>query len=201
MKKSFILMFFALIATVSYAQQQIPSELIWSVKGGMNISNWSQGGDTKAKIGYKIGGGAEWVFTNLWSVQSGLYLSSKGTKVDSDLLEVKVNEVYLEMPMMGAARFYLSDNTNLVLSAGPYIAYGIAGKTEATVRGASTDKVNTFGDYGVKRFDLGIGVGVTAEINRLLVGLEGQYGFIKRLNFEGDSPKNMNLSITVGYKF
>ncbi|NDV83589.1 porin family protein [Bacteroides sp. 51] len=201
MKKSFILMFFALIATVSYAQQQIPSELIWSVKGGMNISNWSQGGDTKAKIGYKIGGGAEWVFTNLWSVQSGLYLSSRGTKVDSDLIEIKVNEVYLEMPMMGAARFYISDNTNLVLSAGPYIAYGIAGKTKATVRGAASDKENTFGDYGVKRFDLGLGVGVTAEINRLLIGLEGQYGLIKRLDFDGDSPKNMNLSIMVGYKF
>jgi len=201
MKKSFILMFFALIATVSFAQRQIPQELTWSVKGGLNISNWSQGGDTKAKLGYKIGGGAEWTFTDLWSVQGGLYLSSKGTKVENDLIDIKINQVYLEMPVMGAARFYLSDNANLVLSAGPYLAYGIAGKTKTTVAGAASEKENTFGDYGVKRFDVGIGVGVTAEINRILVGIEGQYGFIRTMKFDGDSPKNMNLAITVGYKF
>lgn len=201
MKKSFILVLFAIIATVSYAQPEIPSQLTWNVKGGLNISNWSQGGDTKARLGYKIGGGAEWAFTDLWSVQGSLFLTSKGTKVDGDLIEIKVNQVYLEMPVMGAARFSVGENTNLVISAGPYLAYGIAGKTKSQLRGATEEKVNTFGDYGVKRFDLGIGIGVTAEIGRILAGIEGQYGFLKTLNFEGDSPKNMNLSFTVGYKF
>lgn len=199
MKKSIILVLFTLVATMSYAQ--LPPEFSWNVKGGLTINNWSEGGDTKAKVGYKIGGGVEYAFTDLWSVQSSLFLVSKGTKVDANLIEIKVNEVYLEMPVMGAARFNVADNTNIVVAAGPYIAYGIAGKTKSTVRGAASDKMNTFGDYGVKRFDLGLGVGVTAEFGRLLAGIEGQYGLLKTINFAGDSPKNMSLAILVGYKF
>lgn len=199
MKKSIILVLFALVATVSYAQ--LPPEFSWNVKGGLTINNWSEGGDTKAKMGYKIGGGVEYAFTDLWSVQSSLFLTSKGTKVDASLIEIKVNQVYLEMPVMGAARFNIADNTNIVVSAGPYIAYGIAGKTKSTVRGAASEKENTFGDYGVKRFDLGLGVGVTAEFGRLLAGIEGQYGLLKTISFNGDSPQNMSLAILVGYKF
>lgn len=51
-------------------------------------------------------------------------LSTKGAKED----EVTMNAVYLELPVMAAARIKVADNTNIVISAGPYLAYGVGGK-------------------------------------------------------------------------
>ncbi|MCZ4344397.1 porin family protein, partial [Sphingomonadaceae bacterium G21617-S1] len=76
-------------------------------------------------VGFKIGGGLEYGFTDLWSLQPSLFVSTKGAKYD----EATVNAVYLELPVMAAARINVADNTNIVIRAGPYFAYGIGGKT------------------------------------------------------------------------
>ena len=34
----------------------------------------------------------------------------------------------MEIPVLAAARFAIADNQNIVVKAGPYFAYGIAGK-------------------------------------------------------------------------
>ena len=36
--------------------------------------------------------------------------------------------MYLEIPVLAAARFAIADNQNIVVKAGPYFAFGIAGK-------------------------------------------------------------------------
>ena len=109
---------------------------------------------------------------------------------------VSVNAYYLELPVMGAARFNVADNTNLVVSAGPYLAYGVAGKAKDGV-----ESVKTFSDKGLdfKRFDAGLGVGVALEFGRIIAGLDGQFGLVDVQSFT--NPKNMNFSIVVGYKF
>ena len=80
----------------------------------MNISNFTGDFDMNAKVGFKIGGGMEYGFNEIWSLQPSLFVSSKGAKKD----ELSVNAVYLELPVMAAARFKVADNTNIVLSAG-----------------------------------------------------------------------------------
>lgn len=39
-----------------------------------------------------------------------------------------MNPMYLEIPVLAAARFAIADNQNIVVKAGPYFAFGIAGK-------------------------------------------------------------------------
>ncbi len=51
-----------------------------------------------------------------------------------------------------------------------------------------------------KRFDFGLGMGVAYEINRFFVDLSGEFGLVKMYDGDG-SPKNINFSIGVGYKF
>ena len=41
---------------------------------------------------------------------------------------VKCNPMYLELPILAAARFAIGDGQNIVVKAGPYLAFGIAGK-------------------------------------------------------------------------
>ena len=55
---------------------------------------------------------------------------------------------YLELPVMAAARFKVADNTNIVLSAGPYFACGIAGNSKVDL-GKGRLEVDTFGDDGL----------------------------------------------------
>ena len=73
--------------------------------------------DLNAKVGFKLGGGFEYAFNDTWSLQPSLFLTSKGAKKDGN----SINAMYLELPVMAAARFNVADNTNLVVNAGPYL--------------------------------------------------------------------------------
>ena len=56
--------------------------------------------------------------------------------------------MYFELPIMMAARFNVANNTNIVVSAGPYMACGVGGKTRTKMKvwGLKTDiKEKTFG--------------------------------------------------------
>ena len=100
---------------------------------------------------------------------------------------------------MAAARFKVADNTNIVLSAGPYFACGIGGNSKVDL-GKGRLEVDTFGDDGLlKRGDVGLGIGVAAEFGKIIVGLDGQFGFVDVM--DDVNGKNLNVSISVGYKF
>lgn len=201
MKKSILFFLFIFVSVAGFSQ------VTWNAKVGMNISNYTGDADMNAKVGFKIGGGLEYAFDNTWSLHPSLFLSTKGAKesasFDGVSGSVTINAVYLELPIMGAARFNVANNTNIVVSAGPYLACGVGGKTKgkASILGYSgSGKVDTFGDNGFDRFDAGLGVGVAAEFGRIIVGLDGQFGLVKVVSGDG-SPKNLNFTIGVGYKF
>ena len=193
MKKGLIFVLFALVSIVSYSQ------ISWNAKVGMNMSNFTGDMDTDMRIGFNVGVGMEYQFSDMWSIQPSLMFTQKGAKQD----EVKMNPMYLEIPVLAAARFAIADNQNIVVKAGPYFAFGVAGKVKV-----GDEKGDFFGDgddqYGGKRFDCGIGVGVAYEIGKFFVGLDGEFGFTNVVDFKSDNvsnPKNMNFSIGVGYKF
>ena len=176
MKRNLVFVLFALVSVVGFSQ------VSWNAKVGMNISNFTGDFDMNAKVGFKIGGGMEYGFNEIWSLQPSLFVSSKGAKKD----ELSVNAVYLELPVMAAARFKVADNTNIVLSAGPYFACGIAGNSKV--------------DLGKGRLEVVTkGIGVAAEFGKIIAGLDGQFGFVDVM--DNVNGKNLNLSISVGYKF
>lgn len=206
MKKGLILVLFALVSTVSFAQ------ISWSGKVGMNMSNFTGDAETDMRVGFNLGVGMEYSFTDLWSLQTGLMFSQKGAKFDAGEGEsVKYNPLYLEIPVMAGARFAVTDNQSVLVKAGPYFGIGIAGKvkSEYSEEGESfSEKGDFFGDgedqFGGKRFDCGLGIGVAYEINKFFVSLDGQFGFTPVVDYDMEgvsNPKNMNFSIGVGYKF
>lgn len=142
-------------------------------------------------------------------MQPSLYYSVKGAKNihDFDIADYvggdpSVSQRYLELPVMGAARFVVSDNTSIVVSAGPYFAYGIGGQIKGQLYAANRSedtKVDTFGGDRLNRFDTGVGLGIAAELSRLIIGIEGQLGFIKLVDHY--NSRNLNFSVLVGMKF
>ena len=218
MKKGLIFVLFALVSIVSYSQ------LSWNAKVGMNMSNFTGDAfkDSKMRIGFNVGVGAEYQFTEMWSIQPSLMFTQKGTKMEASEQGVtataKLNPMYLELPVLAAARFAIADNQNIVVKAGPYFAVGVAGKFKTEVSGnlGGVSVKDILDDLGVpteadlfgsgdnkmdmKRFDFGLGVGVAYEINKFFVGLDGEFGLTKLFDGKG-APKNLNFSIGVGYKF
>lgn len=192
MKKSLILVLFALVSVVSFAQ------VSWNAKVGMNMSNFT-GSDSEGdmKIGFQAGVGMEYAFSDMWSIRPSLMFTTKGSKASSGEYTAKSTPMYLELPIMAAASFSIAENQNIVVKAGPYLAYGIAGKNSSNVEGAED---SDFFVDGVKKFDAGLGVGVAYEINKFFVDVTGEFGLAKLM--DGDNaPKNLNFSIGVGYKF
>lgn len=184
------------------------SQVKWDAKVGMSMTNLTGDMDGDMKIGYNVGVGMDYAFSEDWSLQSGLNFTGKGAKDEG----VKVKMNYVELPILAAYKFALGENMKFVVNAGPYLAVGLGGKM--TVDGADGEEggdIKLFSKEDgaeealMKRFDLGIQYGIGLEVGEhYLVNLTGQNGFINPLNDKvwGEaSTKNMAFSISVGYRF
>ena len=205
------------------------SPVSFHAKAGAGISSfWGKNTDGKVKFAYKVGVGMDYAFNKVWSLQPSLNFVSKGYKEEeTGIGKASMNELYLELPIMVAARLDLTKNSGLVLSAGPYVAYGVGGKTSVVVEkkiptmvGYETVedkyKLDTFGHIndgkmGNRRFDAGIGLGITYENRNIILGLESQLGLVnvndklkevaELTGLDDFAAKNISAFVTVGYKF
>ena len=93
----------------------------------------------------------------------------------------------------------------MVLHAGPYVAYGIGGKSKVKLSSsegsAELGDVDVFGDDGFKRFDAGLGLGVGAEFGPILVDLGWDMGLVDISGSSNGNVKNQNAYLSVGYTF
>lgn len=156
-----------------------------------------------AKVGFQVGVGMEYAFNNSFAIQPSLLLTTKGTKSSLDGADVSFSPMYLELPIMAAYRVNAGNNFNVVLSAGPYIAYGVGGSLKVGNGGVSVNK-DLFGSDGLlNNFDAGLGIGVGFELSHFVIGINGEIGLANTLNrdFFDQNSKNVNLGITLGYKF
>lgn len=221
MRKIIIIICFAMAALASSAQ----SPISFHAKAGIGTSNfWGKHSSSETRIAYKAGIGAEYALSRTWVVQSALEFVSIGGKDEIKYGKADMNELYLQIPVMMAARLTLNKNYHISLSAGPYVAIGLGGKTSGerhdyTGSHHSNDyrfKLDTFGsmldnNMGNQRFDTGIAMGLTFEYHRFVIGAETQVGFVtvnKQLNLmmnpDGYSeylPRNFAAFFTVSYRF
>ncbi len=107
--------------------------------------------------------------------------------------------MYLELPIMVAARFPVSDKASLVINGGPYLAYGVGGKVKYKENDVEVS-VDTFGEYfSFKRFDAGLGLGIGFDFGKFVISWDSELGLVDLmddLNF-----KNTCFSLGVAYKF
>lgn len=214
MKKSFLTVLLASVCSTGFTQ------ITFHAKAGLNLSRYIGEGSERSEIkpGVRLGAGVEYKFNELISFQPSLMFSQKGTKVNLTNVESErliyinntVNQLYFEIPLNAQFRFKLTQNANLIVATGPYVAYGVGGKTkkETTIKPkynekstSVTDKVDTFNKNGmnIRPFDTGWNIGVGAEVNQYIVSIESQIGLIK-LQKESEM-KNLNFALTFGYKF
>lgn len=204
MKKLKLSLVIVLLSIVSFAGAQTPS---FSIKGGLNMSNFygDELNDKNMKTGFHIGVGADFEFAPNMGIQSGLFFTSKGAKYTTKIEDVELNSNanFLQVPVHFAYKIDLMPGTRIVLHAGPYIAYGIGGKTEAGIFSGDTFKDGAFLDVlnGLKPFDAGLGLGVGAEFGAILVDIGWDMGLTNLSRVNLYDVKTQNAYLSLGYKF
>ncbi len=202
-----------LIGVNTYAQDK---PVTFGVKAGLNLSNFSGDfEDSSIKAGFHAGVTADFVVAPNIYVLSGLEYSAKGAEVADGL---KMNLSYLNLPVHVGYKLPITDAAKIVFHAGPYIGFAADGKWKMKSAGVE-GSVDAFGDEAeaagmkMKRFDFGLGFGVGAEFGKINAGVNCDFGLANiadfgTIDFEGweldardVSVKNMNISISLGYKF
>ncbi len=201
MKKLRLSLMIAMLAIVTAASAQ----LNLGVKGGLNMSNMvgDEINDNNMKLGFHVGLAADYDFAPSMAIQTGLFFTTKGFQYKANSLEYTENLMYLQLPVHFAYKQEVTPGTRIVFHAGPYVAYGLAGKRSfkaGSIEG-SGDKIFGDGLLQYKPFDAGLGLGVGAEFGRLLVDVGWDMGLVNISNVNNAKVRNQNAYLSVGVKF
>ncbi|EGV43942.1 PorT family protein [Bizionia argentinensis JUB59] len=222
MKKLFL---FAVVAVFSLASISA-QDIRFGVKGGVNFANiagdFGVAGistdleDAEMKVGFHIGGLAEFKLSEKFALQPELLFSNQGYKsnyLDNDdrKVDYNVNLNYINIPIM--AKFMLIEG--LAIEAGPQVGFLISAKNELNDSNndlvSDDTKIDSKDLY--KTLDFGLNFGVSYELPsglffsaRYNLGLskvddEDYYGDVVDLGIFSFSRKNRVAQISAGFMF
>ena len=189
MKK--VLFLIALVCAVLNVSAQEDAK--WSVKVGAGLSSiaGSDSEGNKSAFSYKVGLGYEFGISESFAIEPALMLTNKAHKEEG--VDGTINRYYVELPVLAAYKINLSDETKLIINAGPYAAYGLFGSDIEWYNGSE----NVFDLFN--RFEAGAQAGVKIAFGNLEVGAEYTRAFTKLV--EDVKCFSQGFGITFGYKF
>ena len=169
------------------------------------------------RTGFHIGATAEFPLTEIFSLETGLLISTKGviykqllTEEDMDF-EYKFNlsPLYLDIPVTAKASFDIGGGAKIYGVFGPYAAIGLSGKIkqEESINGATTSEEidiewgSDIESSNFKRMDFGLIMGAGVELNSIQIGLNYSLGLANISPQTNVKVNNRVLGISVGYKF
>ena len=144
--KNLVKLFLIVIAIMMATDKLFSQE--FGIKAGFNSSNMHIVSESwvlssKMKTGFHIGATAEFPLTEIFSLETGLLLSSKGFIEEIKDFNYKVifNPLYLDIPLTVKASSYIG-GTKVYGMFGSYIGIGLSGtiKGEVIVDGLTTSQ-------------------------------------------------------------
>lgn len=206
------------------------------IRGGYNLSNISTSNDgsvndSKALSTFHAGATVDIPVASMLSIQTGLLLNGQGAKtnwyLDNDnksdnYVRTKFNPLYLQIPANLVVKLPVSQSTNFIVGAGPYIQMGVGGKSKVEssflgVTSSSSDNIKfndddpTTGEQEgarydrLKRFDAGLNGLVGFEVDRFMITANYGLGLTKinstqTDNSDNDKNKFRTFSVGVGFR-
>lgn len=212
-----------LIVVVLFTMNAKSFAQTFGVKAGFNLTNMFQNNDDyasddyKTKAGFQIGGTAEFKITDMFSFETGLFLSNKGVRISHEETEegetygVKgtIDLYYIEIPLTGKATFDVG-NQKIYGIFGPTVGIGLSGKIKSKLSYMGESKTESKSiDWGsgddndFKRLDFGWIIGAGVKYEAFSAGLSYNLGLsnIAATPDGGNKVKNRVFAITVGYRF
>lgn len=232
MKKLFVAAVAAVMALGASAQvtfwdsADADQKITYGPRAGLNISTMSFdtpggydfGENKTSKIGFNVGVAVDFNLNRSFSINSGLFYTTKGVKFEVKDIDDKYTETYnagyLQLPIYASYRLNFAEASQLQINFGPYLAFGLNGKYTEKYQDFEDAESNTETKYdlfgtgenqtGVKRFDMGLGIGAGYTWNRIYLGFEYQLGLVNCLDKKAWDPikgYTRNFSISLGYNF
>jgi len=210
-----------------FTQAQVKSPVSFGLRAGVNFQNVNgkdfNGNKTSNNMipGYNVGANVEIPIATDFYVQPGLLYTTKGAKADQDYLgqtvDAKTKLSYLEVPVNFLYKPVLGSG-KLLLGFGPYVAFGLGGKSSLEGSGQKRDYdvkyQNTVTSTDpkdkayFKKVDAGANLLFGYEFsNRISAQLNAQLGLAKinpeydYLSGDKSSWKNTGFGVSVGYRF
>lgn len=184
------------------------SQATFGLRAGLNLANMTgkalNGLDTKSLTTFSVGAVVDYELSESLSIESGLFLSNKGYKVEFSGNTYSTNINYLEIPVNVSYKLDVGDN-KLNLFAGPYIGLAVGGKTKSDFAGIDDADIEFGTDDTdmLKSSDFGLNVGAGFQIEK--ISIRAQYGLgLSNLDPSGNSDmeiKNAVIGISLGYMF
>lgn len=179
-----------LVVCMFFVAVAVSGQVKWDVRAGANVSSFSKG-EFDVRMGVKAGMGIEYAFSDLFAVRPGVFYSRKGAAEAGHKFTLNhkyiENLSYVELPVLVAFRFKMTEKFKLAINAGPYFAWQVGKKVVVNTR-------------SVRTFDMGMEAGLDFLISSFVVGVGAQYG-LTGLTGGDKAPHNINYSLTVGYRF
>lgn len=205
MKKLTSLLVVIFMAAVVVQNANAQSPVSFGLKGGVNISNFS-GSDFEydAKTGLLVGATLEFSVPALpFGIESGVYYTQKGAKVEDSGVSGKVKLDYIEVPL--TAKFQLGPPGPITphFLIGPYIGFNVNAEAEFDdgdfFGGVDLDDQTKNSEFGgVAAVGLDFSLGVT----KLNAQARYSYGFTSVFEDDADDgEKNAVLSVALGITF
>lgn len=164
-------------------------------KAGLNVSKFIGGGRIgNGKAGFHVGVVGEYRMSHLFAIAPEIMYSSQGSreKMD-DNIKASYTANYLNIPIL--ARFYVIDAISL--EVGPQFGFNMGIQGKLTNGGLSvTEKIGK-DQYNV--FDIGLGLGLTANFKNVVTSVRYNYGFLDVSKLA--ASKNHTFQLSVGYNF
>jgi len=200
--------------------------------GGLNLSSLSfENNDipgNRIKPGMNVGFLGTYTTQGGVFLQSGLIFTTKGAKIKGEIPlgfssgilypgekpVLTSRLMYLQVPIQVGGNISLSPDTKLFAKAGPYLAYGVGGKTRLEGHIIYGDAIDTqpleeptFGDRGLRKFDYGLGAGLGIDLGEVILEVNYELGLkdiapveTRYIPFYDSSYKNRNLFLSISFK-
>ena len=180
----------------------------------------------KLKLGFSAGLAAEYNFTNALSLQTGLHFTKKGFRIKSEegfnFEKRKTTLSYLGIPIHLAFKV-----SKFQVHAGPYVGFGLAGKSKYDYRFAPNEfEIYTGNEYikykfknklaesdliymrgYLRQIDIGLNLGIGYQAGPVLVtatyakGLSNLYPKYDGDNEDGDKITNKGFGLAITWFF
>lgn len=186
------------------------AQITWNVKAGGGIATlWGSDADnSKPHFVAKAGLGVEKPLSPNFSLMPSLEIAWKGFKYEekgydygygmSSLdLDFIIDMLYIQVPVLAAYRISPSNDWNITVKGGPYVAYSIYDHYKVSNELGSASGSN---ELDVNKFDAGINAGIDFEYHRFVFGVEAEIGFFS-LAKNDSKINNLAFYATIGYKF
>lgn len=205
----------------------------FGIKAGLNLANqvWVDddrviSNNFKMNPGFNVGATVEFPLSNIFSLETGLLLSTKGYQTYKETVvlgqtftnDSKINLLYLDIPLTAKASVDVG-SVKILGIFGPYIGVGLNGKkkTKTTALGnvSEEEKIIRWGSdddkHDYRSLDFGLTMSAGVEIKSVQIMLSYGYGLanIAPMDYDDDDDlddfddiiKNRVVGISIGYKF